>query len=182
MNFCSKCGNPLSKEPSAFCGNCGASLTQAPTVSAAGKRESLDESTSADESKLADVPSKTFSKQRLKTRGGKRDLIIIVSAVIVFISFIGFSQLKNNQEDAAICKTELNQSYAKFFLAWYSPISIQNQPLISFSSDLSDMARRAHNSLLRDALEADSNSIDKKSSKPYQAWAYCSQYFGTSSK
>ena len=182
MNFCSKCGNPLSKESRAFCGTCGTSIIQAPTNITAGDNHSLKGYTSGGETELTDLPAKAFSKKRLKTRGGKRDLIIIVCAGFLLIGFIGFTQINNDREDAAICKTELNEAYARFFVAWYSPISIQNQPLIAFSSDLSNMARRAHSSSLSDALEADSNSINKKTSKPYQSWAYCSQYFGKDGK
>jgi hypothetical protein len=180
MNFCPGCGTQLSAVSGLFCHNCGRELTKnvSPDNDSEVQQEAGSAKVTVSEIKL---PISGVKPQQ-KTRGGKRNIIVISIVVIFLIGAAGLIRVKNDNEDAAICKTEVNEAYARFFVAWFTPTSISNQPLLSFSGELSDMASRAHDSSLKSALEADSNNIDKKSSKPDQTWAYCGRYFDSDSE
>jgi hypothetical protein len=163
--FCTNCGTPISLS-SLYCSSCG----QQTSVEFSRERIVVEpsEAHQVQKENVQAAPNKASTKTKV---------ILTLAISIPLLAVVAIEALTPSP-DVSICKEEINEAYADFFVARLEPQSIRNQPYFNIDSALSDMIDRAESEDLRIALRADKTLIsDRDADRPNLTWAYCQKYF-----
>ena len=162
-NFCANCGTPISPS-SLYCSSCGQQ------ISAYFSREHI----------VAEPLEATQiqNPQAIPNKASTKTKVILILAISIPVLGGVAIEVLTPSPDVAICKEEINEAYADFFVARLEPQSIRNQPYFNIDSALSSMIDRAESEDLRIALRADKTLISERDAdRPNLTWAYCQKYF-----